>query len=58
MIGKVNNRFLQCLWLFHALILAYVRLCVKYIVTQGIPLWRGFERCHAGSSHFGVHFSD
>src|SRR6476646_870002 len=35
-IGKVNNRFLQCLWLFHGLILAYVRLCVKYIITDDL----------------------
>jgi hypothetical protein len=27
---------LQCLWFLHALILAYVRLCVKYIITQVI----------------------
>jgi hypothetical protein len=33
-VGKVNNRFLQCLWFLHALILAYVRLCVKYIITR------------------------
>jgi hypothetical protein len=32
-IGEVNNRFLQCLWFLHGLILAYVRLCVKYIIT-------------------------
>jgi hypothetical protein len=43
-IGEVNNRFLQCLWFLHALILAYVRLCVKYIITQFIPDWRRFER--------------
>jgi hypothetical protein len=42
MIGKVNNRFLQCLWFLHGLILAYVRLCVKYIVTHLIPVWRRF----------------
>src|SRR5579864_520283 len=42
-IGKVNNRFLQCLWLFHGLILAYVRLCVKYIIAQFIPDWRRFD---------------
>src|SRR3954462_8098927 len=35
-IRKVNNRFLQCLWFLHGLILAYVRLCVKYIITDGL----------------------
>jgi hypothetical protein len=44
-IGKVNNRFLQCLWFLHAVILAYVRLCVKYIITQVIPDWRRFNAC-------------
>jgi hypothetical protein len=41
-IGEINNRFLQSLWFLHVVILAYVRLCVKYIITDdmgcsGIP---------------------
>src|SRR5262249_8018833 len=32
-IGEINNRLLQSLWFLHVVIVAYVRLCVKYIIT-------------------------